>query len=326
MTHAPHFSTEELDQVRWKGREFFRCLGYYFSARWNRALLGKVVDHVLGGFRVPEDYYEPRNPPTPGLPHEYSLVYFGPSDDPKGRYKLLYGNYLIHESSDFAGILEFMFSHVNGEVFRRTGDFLMLHAGAVVTPLGDGVILSANSGSGKSTLVVGLVQGGFAYLSDEVAAIDPVARRLYPYPKALNLKQGSFDLFPSLRARAGRTSFIGSQWHLRPDDIRPRAMGGPCDPRFVIFPHYQRGAATELVPISRGMAVHELMSNAFNLSMYRGRALALLADSLRSSHGYRLITGDLSEAVHAVASMTCGNGQPSSADSVGAVNLSSANG
>jgi len=299
-------SAEDLAEVRWKAQAYYRCLGYYFSIRWNRKRLGDAVEHVLGGFSVPEDWEERRNPPTPGLPHEYSLIDRGTGSEP--RFELLYGAYVIKMGADLADVLDPLFALVNGEVFRRTGDFLMVHAGAVVSPSGEGIIFPGGSGFGKTTLVAALVREGFGYLSDEIAAIDPVARRLYPYPKTLNLKEGSFRLFPDLRARAGRVPFIGHQWHLRPDDIRAGAVAGPCSIRYVLFPRYEPGASTKVTPMSRAAAVRDIMPGIFNLSMYRGRALELLSDAMTTASPHSLVTGDLAAATAAVAALTCGNG------------------
>jgi hypothetical protein len=297
---------EELEEIRWKAQVYFRCLGYYFSVRWNRKQLGDAVQHVLGVFSVAEDWEERRNPPTPGLPHEYSLIDRGTGSEP--RFELLYGDYVIKTGAAHADVLDHLFTHVNGEVFRRTGHFLMVHAGAVVSPTGEGVIFPGGSGFGKTTLVAALVQDGFGYLSDEVAAIDPVRRRLYPFPKTLNLKEGSFGLFPELRAQAGRLPFIRHQWHLRPDDIRAGAVAGPCSMRYVVFPRYEPGASTAVMPVSRASAVRDLMPGIFNLSMYGARALELLSDAVSSARSYRLVTGDLAAARAAVAALTSGNG------------------
>jgi hypothetical protein len=106
---------------------------------------------------------------------------------------------------------------------------------------------------------------------------------LLPYPKTLILKERSFSLFPALRARAGRESFIRSHWFLHPNDIRPGAMAGRSDLRYVILSRYVEGAATQLVPVSRAAAIQELMTAEFNLSLFGGRAWNPLADLVGSA-------------------------------------------
>jgi hypothetical protein len=114
---------------------------------------------------------------------------------------------------------------------------------------------------------------------------------LLPYPKTLILKERSFSLFPALRARAGRESFIRSHWFLHPNDIRPGAMAGRSDLRYVILSRYVEGAATQLVPVSRAAAIQELMTAEFNLSLFGGRAWNPLADLVGSARTFRLVSG-----------------------------------
>jgi len=214
-------------------------------------------------------------------------------------------------------VLHYLLWHVNGEVFWQTGEFLILHAGAVVTPAGHGVLLPGEAGSGKTTLTAGLVRAGFGYLSDEAGVIDPVTGQLYPYPKTLDLKGDPFKLFPELRAKNGKLPVVQSRWRVRADDIRPGAIGGPCELRFVIAPRYREGSATELSPMSRADAVIELWESVWNLFRYRERALRLLGEVMRGARSYRLVFGDLLEAVQAVEEVTKRHEQGARPDSPG---------
>ena len=56
------------------------------------------------------------------------------------------------------------------------------------------VIVAGNSGRGKSTLTAALVRRGLAYLSDELAIVDPATREVSAYPKALELDDAAADL------------------------------------------------------------------------------------------------------------------------------------
>lgn len=299
-------SPDELQRVRWKGEATYRVLSYYFGVRWNSAPIGDYVRSVLEPFAVPPDPGEHRNPPTPGTPPTYFLIKRRPSDD--ARYELLYGdqnafNTMIR-SPQLTDVLTHLFWNINSETTRRTGDLLLIHAGAVLTPAGDGLLLPAPSGSGKTTLVAGLVRQGFGYLSDEAGAIDPVTGRLHPYPKALTLKSAPAELFPDLVAVNGRRDLLPGIWHVRPQDIRPGSVGGPSEVRFVVAPRYRRGARTELAPMSRAAGVVELGDNTMNLLFYRSRALTLLARVVARARCYRLEYGDLGQGVRAIERLT----------------------
>jgi hypothetical protein len=297
-------SPQRLKRLRWKGEQTYRVLSYYFSVRWNWAEAGEYVRHVLRGFTVPFDQLEVRNPPTPGMPARYTVVDLGRRQD--RRYRLLYGDgdTPMMSSNDPGDVLKHFFWNVNSEAIRRTGDFLLIHSGSVVSPSGNAVLIPGRSGSGKSTLVAGLVRAGFGYLSDEAAAIDPVTRRLYPYPKALTLKENKAELFPELASKNG-SALVKGQLHLHPEDIGPGKEAGPTDVRFVFVHRHEKGAAAaQLTPISRAKAALELGRNTMNISTYRARMLPILADVVKGARTYSLVSGDLKEAVRIVADIT----------------------
>ena len=73
------------------------------------------------------------------------------------------------------------------------GEALTFHAGAVARD-GRAVLIAGSSGKGKSTLTAALVQRGWSYLTDEVAVVRLEDHRILPYPKALDLDEGSRKL------------------------------------------------------------------------------------------------------------------------------------
>ena len=280
-------------------------LSYYFTIEWDWPGVEEYLMHVLGGFAVPDDPGELRSPPTPGLPPKYRLVDAGKGR--RGRYRLFFGAGTLIASRQPSDALFHLFWHINSETIRRTGDFLLIHSGAVQAPGGGGVLLPAASGSGKTTLVAGLVRAGFGYLSDEAAAIDPVSRKVYPYPKALTLKQELATLFPDISLPPVRRQWMDGQYHLRPEDLHPAPSARPCTVALVIAPRYVEGASIELTPMTPGEAAVELGRNALNLSLYRSRALPVLADVVGGARSYRLVSGNLGEAVAVVQDLAANN-------------------
>jgi hypothetical protein len=203
-------------------------------------------------------------------------------------------------------VLEHLFWHINSETFRSTGAFLLVHAGSVASPDGVGVLLPGVSGAGKSTLTAALVKAGFNYLSDEAAAIEPVTRRIYPYPKAISLKKddrGGLGLLAELRARRNGAEYLKRQWYLPPQEIPGGAVGGPCRAGLIVLTRYEAGAETEVSRITPAEGAFELAQHALNISMWEDRALPLLADVARRAQSYRLVSGHLGEAVRAIAEL-----------------------
>jgi hypothetical protein len=285
----------------WLGDAHFRTLGYYFRLRWSERASGRLIRGVLGEFEVSPDPCDERNPPTPNVPPVYSVVEVDPHEE--YGWQLWYGDALLLDGASYDNTLRHLFWHINAETCRQTGSFLLIHAGAVATPSGDGLILPGESGSGKTTMVAGLVRAGFGYLSDEAAAIDPVSRQLFPFPKALTIKEGSFDLFPDLPA-ADESIMLEDQWLVPPAALRAGSLGSPCSVRWIVTLRYEPGAATDIDEITPGASVMELGRNGMNLTHYGARALPLLADIARGAESYRLVTGDLAEAVETLHQLT----------------------
>jgi hypothetical protein len=293
----PYVPPRRLARVRWQGDLTCRVLSYHFFLRWNWRVAGVYARHAFGPFAVPPFPPEELDPPTPGNPGSYSLVATRSGNG--RRFQLLYGDYEMRSSAYQDEVFHHLFWHVNLEAMRRTGDLLLVHAGAVVSPHGEGVLLPGRARSGKTSLVAALVRRGFGYLSDEAGAIDPVSRRLFPYPKALAIEPGVFDHFPELRARGDPPLPASGTWHVRPEELRPAAVAQPCELGLVIFPRYGK-TETRLTAIRPAEAVYQAARDTMNLSLYGGRALRLLGDVFPKVRTYRLDFRDLTEAVEVV--------------------------
>jgi hypothetical protein len=183
---------------------------------------------------------------------------------------------------------------------------VLIHAGAVVSPAGKGILFPAAAGSGKTTLVTALVRAGFGFLSDEVGVIEPGTARLHPFPRALNLKEGTLALFPDLRPEDDGLWGVRRRAFARVHTVRPASGAGPCEVGFVIAPRYLRGAATELSPISPAEMTKELWANTTNLTRFGPRTLSVVAEVARRAKGFRLVSSDLQEAVETITALDQG--------------------
>lgn len=161
---------------------------------------------------------------------------------------------------------------------KRSRDFLSVHAGAV-TWNGGAVILPAGMDVGKSSLTAALVERGFGYLSDEVAAIDPMFDRVYPFPKRIWLDDEALAFFPGLgerlEDRRPLTAQVGQRF-IRPEDLGG-ALGTASPVRWIVFPGTDRDGPPRLTPVGRAQAVERIAENAFNLYRYADRGVILLS-------------------------------------------------
>lgn len=224
-----------------------------------------------------------------------------PADD--GRYRLT----IDGQESSSADTPEALVGTVVNLLNRRVAEAapqVLVHAGGVERD-GAGVVLPAAMESGKTTLTTGLVRAGYRYLTDEAVAFDRASREIVPYPKPMSLDPGSWSLFPELEPDEpfATDGYKASQWQVPPAAIRADALGRPCRAGFVVFPVYEEGATTELVPLTRGEALVELTKNTFRFDQEGRPTLEVLAAIVADADVYRLPNGNLDEAIAAVDSL-----------------------
>jgi hypothetical protein len=201
-------------------------------------------------------------------------------------------------------------AHVLWELNRRAisasqDALLLLHAAAAERD-GSSVLLAGPSGSGKSTLVAGLLTRGFAYLTDDGVRLDARDLSARPHPKPINLGRDVVTRFPALdRIPPEFQRWMGDEWYVAPAWLGAEAgRGSPA--RLVCFPTYERGARTHVAPISRAEGLVLLAENAFNFTHLGGVAVSALADMLRPCVCYRLVSGDVDDAVDCVSDLFAG--------------------
>jgi hypothetical protein len=85
--------------------------------------------------------------------------------------------------------------------------------------------------------------------------------------------------------------------YVRPDDLRAGAVGSACPVALVVAPRFFAGSPLRVEPMSRAGTLMCLAENSFNLRRLGGRGLEQLRRSMVGARGYRLIHGNLDEAV-----------------------------
>ena len=199
---------------------------------------------------------------------------------------------------------------INWRVIATRLEYLLVHAATMVRS-GQGFMFAGGSGSGKSTLVAGLLTRGWGYLCDEFALIDPGTFRLHPFPKAVCIKAGSFDIIKCLKLPLARRRYYvkglkGRVGYINPSDVGPSAVAGPSPVRFVIFPKYTAGGKPGLHPVSRARAAFALSGCALNRNAFGDRALSVLAEVVRGAECFSLESGPIDETCDLVESLLVG--------------------
>jgi hypothetical protein len=275
------------------GDATFRTLSYVFRVRWDAEEVGAFARSVFGRFAAPLEEVVSRAPDAP----EYVFISGASS------YLLLFDGETFLESGDLRDLLQRFSWHVNTTAMRTCRDLLLVHAGAVVTPSGSGVLLPAASGSGKTSLAAGLVRAGWGYLSDEVGAIDPVTLELCPYPRVLSIKPGMFQEFADFIAPDQGWPISSREWLIAPEALRRDPVVDRSAVRFIVFLEHAPNVATRLTPLSPASSVTAMFEHVSNHQVWGGRALTILADVVRDARSYSLRTGRPDDAVRSLVEL-----------------------
>jgi HprK-related kinase A len=206
---------------------------------------------------------------------------------------------------------------INWRVISTRTDYLQLHA-ATLAFKGQAVVFAGPSGSGKSTLAAGLLSRGWSYLSDEFALIDPETLLVHPFPKALCLKAGAFDVvehlkLPVWRRRHYVKAFKGQVGYISTRTIARQVEANPCPIRYVVFPKYAEGTEARLYSLLRARAAFLLAQHVLNRRAFGGRTISILSNIVRDAECMRLESGPLDASCDLVESLVTSGDTPAQA-------------
>lgn len=168
----------------------------------------------------------------------------------------------------------------------RSHTIAILHAGGVVTPAGQLLLISGDAESGKSTLVAALVQQGCDYLTDELIGIDPRTGKVLPFPKPLELDETSCDVLGVIPDHL--PNVLASE--LRRDVAMVTTPVGPVDA--VILPTYRAGAERETTRLNVEAAAKALLNQTMNMRRVREPGLRAVCDFAAATPVTRIVHGD----------------------------------
>jgi hypothetical protein len=245
-------------------------------------------------------------PRAPSVEAVVEVLDAGGGDGDERRFHVVVDGVLAARSPTAAAAADAALVHLNLLAVRRTEGRLLLHAGAVER--GGGVVVVAGpSGRGKSTLTAALVRSGFGYLTDELVAVDPVSGAVVPYPKGLDLAEGSRRLLGLAPGEGSAPA--GPEVRVAPDTLGRLSDGGRvalvvllADPDDGPGPVGGGvvGAEEALVPLDPVEALVELLPNVFDETFGLPGALQHLADLVSSVPVLALPRLPLATAVAAV--------------------------
>jgi hypothetical protein len=177
-------------------------------------------------------------------------------------------------------------------------DLYFLHAASVERG-GKVVVLAGESGAGKSTSTWGLLHHGFRYLSDELSPIDLSGLRVYPYPRALCLKQ-PVPAYPV----PDMTIDFGRARHVPVASMPAEAARDPLPLGLVILVRYRSDLARPVARrLSPAEAAARLYVTALNPLAHSNYGLDAVAEIARQVPCYMLESADLSQTCALIRSV-----------------------
>ena len=145
--------------------------------------------------------------------------------------------------------------------------YLLLHAGTAERG-GRAVLMTGHSGAGKSTLAALLGERGWRFMGDEFALLGLDDGLLYPFPRAVSLKNAALALFDEVEPnRLGpvlRGTPKGTIRHLRPNAEAIARMGEAARPVLILFPRFGRDFPPEVRPVGAAELFVRLTQSSTN--------------------------------------------------------------
>ncbi|MCP4366425.1 MAG: hypothetical protein GY800_14180 [Planctomycetes bacterium] len=208
----------------------------------------------------------------------------------------------VHRVDKDYQLCPMLIDEIRESCYQNVRDYLLFHAGAVAKN-GRAILLPAKSESGKTTLTLGLMNHGYKYLTDEVAAVHhetsevaPFQRPIYVWnwPRPLR-KEVSKD-FKIFRYREKNSSGTWRWQYIAPQDgtIMPKDARWKVDR--IIFPRYTPGGDTVLRHIGAAQAVMALMKTSWNPFLFPDAGLRVCKELVLGASCYTLEMKDLDRA------------------------------
>jgi hypothetical protein len=273
--------------------EIYQSLSYRFVFRSNAGGLALRASALIGEFA------EPLGDAAEGGAGLVSYSLLEDPADPARRYRLERDGDQVGATADAGTAINQLMWWISTDTVDLADGYLLIHAGAVVGPNGDAVLILGESGAGKTTAAAALVQVGYGYLSDEAGAISLSTGLAHPWPRPLGFTA-------SARSLPRFASLFDGDWdgadelHVSVARIRPDAVAAPARVRHVIDYRYCAGAETSVEPLSRATALSRMGSAAPRLRREGDVGLEVLAELMRGASGYEMVSGDLERGVDVI--------------------------
>lgn len=222
-----------------------------------------------------------------------------------GISRLYRGTLSIFRGRDRREMLARLISSARDIATSHSNEFVRIRAGAVRMD-GAALLLPSMPEPHLPALVGLLVESGAAYLGDELVNLDPVLREIHSVSLPMLIDIEDLPLFSGIagersgRRRASRREQAFSRgptprWPVSLEEVGGRDAD-PTPVGRIVFPEFQPGAATEIMPAGGAEVLFRFTQSCLNLNVWRERALILMRELLDTTPTFRLVVGSIPEA------------------------------
>ncbi len=176
-------------------------------------------------------------------------------------------NYDLYKDRRFLGTFEGVLKlhgaleeDIENCLIKNCRGWVAFHAGCVGAK-GAACLIAGKPEAGKTSTTFILLEMGKTFLCEEVALVDPESRLVHPFPLALSMSRRFTreyrSLFPVKKGSLEDMGWKLSRYVPRRASIRPLPL------RMIILPSYNPSLPSEIVPLSPGEALPEILGCCF---------------------------------------------------------------
>jgi hypothetical protein len=276
--------------------------GMDFAVRTTDVRFLDVLRRFLGAFRVEEGHEDILFSADCGVEKQLSG-----GSRVRGLKRLFFGSLMIFHGRALEEMGARLISGVRDWTNHQSNEFFRIRAGGLV--LDGGALLLPTLPSTRLAPLVGLMaKAGTPYVGDEIVNIDPILHRTHGTGLPLLLDTEFLEHFPELdadvphrvRRKADMPVQARPRWPVLLEDLGG-TPGAPAPIRWIVFPDFQPGAATELQTVGKAEGLFRLTEAAMNMHVWTERGFSLMRQLLDEAWLGRGVIGDLEEGAAMLA-------------------------
>lgn len=168
----------------------------------------------------------------------------------------------------FVGALELhgaLEEDIENCLIKSCREWVAFHAGCVGAK-GAACLIAGKPEAGKTSTTFILVETGKDFLCEEVAPVNPESRLVHPFPLALSLNRRFAREYRSrFSVKKGSLEDMGRKLSRY---VPHRAAKAPLPLRMIILPSYNPSFKPDLIPLSPGEALPEILGCCFTPNIH----------------------------------------------------------